>query len=287
MSHLPIWLNKRVSFSREVHELKSLLRRHGLFTVCESALCPNISECFKHKTATFLILGNVCTRNCRFCNVEKGSPLPVDEAEPERIAKAAKKLGLKFVVITSVTRDDLDDGGATQFAKTVRALTKKGIASEVLVPDFLGSERAISEVVDAKPTVFAHNVETVARLYPKIRPLASFERSLNVLKLAKEKNPRMLVKSSLIIGLGETEEEIEDTMKSIAKTGCDVITIGQYLRPNKNCLPVKKYWRPEFFKELEKRAYQIGFKKALCGPYVRSSYLAETLITSQPSGFEI
>jgi len=204
--------------------------------------------------------------------------MPADPNESERIAEVAKSLKLRLPVVTSVTRDDLADGGASQFAKAMFALKSKKLATEVLVPDFKGDKKAIAEVVESEPTVFAHNLETVARLYPEVRPLADFARSLKVLKLAKRINSRMLVKSSLIIGLGETEAEILSTMEAIAETGCDVITIGQYLKPARNCLPVSKYWHREFFEELEEKARQIGFKKAFCGPYVRSSYLAETLV---------
>jgi len=225
-----------------------------------------------------MLLGNVCTRNCRFCNVESGKVTPVEPEEPDRVAEAAKAMGLRFVVITSVTRDDLDDKGAAQFAKTVAALKKHGIETEVLVPDFAGDEQAIATVLASEPKVFAHNLETVERLYKKVRPQASFARSLDVLSLAKQKKPQMLVKTSLIVGFGETEGEIIDAMRAAKDAGCDIITVGQYLRPNRNCVPVERYWPPEFFTELSETARGIGFKEALCGPYVRSSYLAETLV---------
>ncbi|HDH97455.1 MAG TPA: lipoyl synthase [Proteobacteria bacterium] len=278
MPKLPAWLRKRSSFSPEVHELKTVLRAYGLHTVCESARCPNISECFGRKTATFMILGNICTRNCRFCNIESGKPMPPNRSEPDRVADAAEAIGLRFAIVTSVTRDDLPDGGAALFAKTVEALKTRGIDAEVLVPDFTGDERAVAAVVESEPKVFAHNLETVERLYGRVRPQASFARSLSVLSLAKRMNPGMLVKTSLIIGLGETKDEIVDAMRAAKDAGCDIITVGQYLRPNRNCLPVERYWQPEFFAELEMIAREIGFQRVLCGPYVRSSYLAETLV---------
>lgn len=273
---LPQWLKKRAPKEEILQEMQRLLRSLSLHTVCEEARCPNIGECFARKTATFMILGDRCTRNCRFCAVKKGNPLPLDPQEPENIAKAVNKLELKYVVITSVTRDDLDDGGANQFARTIREISKlnKKTKTEVLIPDFKGSLSSLKKVIEAKPFVLNHNLETIPRLYSEVRPLANYERSLELLKQAKELNPSIHTKSGLMVGLGETFNEIVKVMKDLRKVKCDILTIGQYLRPSIKHLPVKEYIRPEEFQEYEKIGKSLRFLSIISGPFVRSSYRA-------------
>ncbi len=260
----------------EVHRVKRILRRSRLNTVCEESRCPNISECFGSGTATFMILGDRCTRRCSFCNVRRGSPSPPDPEEPYRLLEAVKTLGLRYVVITSVTRDDLTDGGASQFVACIRLLRRElpGIKVEVLIPDFGGNVRAIESVVLEGPDVLAHNVETVPRLYPRVRGGADYRRSLEVLKIAKETNPSLLTKSALIVGFGEREEEILRVMKDLREVGCDVLTIGQYYQPSLRHHPVIKYYSPEEFQRLEEAARSLGFRFVAAGPNVRSSYRA-------------
>ncbi len=273
----PPWIRIRLPKTGKMEGVKKILRKYKLHTVCEEAKCPNICECFSKGTATFMILGNICTRNCAFCAVKKGNPLPPDESEPERVAEVSKKLGLRYVVITSVTRDDLEDGGAGIFEKCIKELRKiesvKGI--EVLIPDFKGSEEALEKVIRAKPTVINHNLETVRRLYPRVRPMADYERSLELLKRVKETDPSIITKSGIMVGLGESEEEIVELMKDLRSVNCDIITIGQYLQPTRNHLPVERFIPPEEFKRYEEIAYSMGFKLAFCAPLVRSSYRAE------------
>lgn len=255
----------------------ALLEGLGLDTVCLSAACPNLGECFARRTATFLILGPVCTRNCRFCAVPKGTPRPVDPGEPRRVALAAAELQLRHVVITSVTRDDLPDGGAGQFAATVTAVREAlpEATVEVLTPDFRGRPAALEKVMAAGPRVFNHNVETVPRLYPAARPQADYRRSLEVLRRAKEMRPGILTKSGLMVGLGEREEEVLAVLADLRSAGCDAVTIGQYLRPSKAHLPVREYLTPETFARYRARAREMGFRYVASGPLVRSSYLAE------------
>jgi len=274
---LPSWLKKRAPRQETIRKMQDLFRSLSLHTVCEEARCPNIGECFARRTATFMILGDRCTRNCRFCAVKKGSPLPLDPEEPKNAAKAVKKLGLRYVVITSVTRDDLEDGGAGQFAKTIRKIKRLNggeIKVEVLIPDFKGSLSSLKTVMEAKPDVLNHNLETVSRLYPDVRPLANYERSLKVLKQVKELNPSVYTKSGLMVGLGETFEEVIETMRDLRKVGCDMLTIGQYLRPSPEHLEVKEYIRPEKFQEYERVGKSLGFLSVVSGPFVRSSYRA-------------
>jgi lipoic acid synthetase len=260
----------------QTHKVKRLLRNLSLNTVCEESRCPNIAECFGCGTATFMVLGDICTRACSFCNLERGRGKPVSEEEVYRLLKAVKELKLKYVVITSPTRDDLPDGGAGHFARCIKVL-KEHIADikvEVLVPDFKGSEEALKVVLDAKPDVLAHNVETVPRLYPQVRGGAKYERSLGLLKRAKELAPDITTKSALILGFGEGWAEIIQVMKDLRSVGCDILTIGQYYQPSLRHHPVVKYYSLGEFKELEKIAYSLGFKRVASGPNVRSSYKA-------------
>jgi lipoic acid synthetase len=275
---LPEWIKIRHKHS-ELHGLKSLLRDYGLSTVCEEARCPNKSECFSKPTATFMILGSCCTRNCGFCSVESAAPLPPDKDEPLKVALAAKEMGLKYVVVTSVTRDDLEDGGAQHFAKTVTAIKKHlpYAKVEVLTPDFKGDFSALKTVLDSKPDVFNHNVETVPRLYPAVRPQADYPRSLRLLRQAKEISPTVNTKSGLMLGLGEDYDEVLDVMTDLREADCDFLTIGQYLRPSRENLPVKEYVHPEVFERLREAALGMGFKFVASSPLVRSSMNAEEM----------
>lgn len=273
----PDWLKVRIKAEQNVEEVIKLLENLSLHTVCQEAQCPNIFECFSKKTATFLILGDICTRNCTFCDVKKGKPQEIDENEPQKVAEAVKELNLNYVVVTSVTRDDLEDGGAKHFAdviKKIRELNPK-TKIEVLVPDFNGDEKAIYKVVSARPDVLSHNVETVPRLYSAVRPKADYERSLSVLKVVKKIDDRIYTKSGLMVGLGETKEEVKEVLRDLINVGCDFVTIGQYLSPSKYHHPVIEYIHPEVFEEYKKYAISIGFKHVMSAPLVRSSYLAE------------
>lgn len=271
----PEWLKVRVS-QGELNNMERLLNDMELNTVCQSAHCPNIGECFAKKTATFMIMGNICTRNCGFCAVEKGNPKPLDEDEPRRVAEAARRLGLKHAVVTCVTRDEIPDGGAAHFAKTIAELKKiPDLTVEVLVSDFMGKEESIKTVVEAKPEVINHNVETVPRLYPTVRPKADYRRSLNLLKKVKELDPDIYTKSGIMVGLGETEEEVIDVMKDLINVGCDMMTIGQYLRPSEEHIEVAEYITPEQFEKYKEIGYNLGFKYVASGPLVRSSYHAD------------
>jgi len=266
-------------YTDERNEVSAILSELRLNTVCRSARCPNLSECYSHKRATFLILGSKCTRSCRFCAVEhagKGKLEMPDSDEPNRIAEAVKKLGLNYVVITSVTRDDLDDGGASHFAKTIEAIRSinKDIKIEVLTPDFKGDLNALRIVLDKDPDVFNHNVETVPRLYPRVRPEADFLRSINVLRNARLMKPGMIIKSGMMVGLGESEEEVVDVIKILREAGCDALTIGQYLQPTRKNLEVNEYVKPEVFEKYKLTALEIGFRYVASAPYVRSSYMA-------------
>lgn len=280
MSSLPSWIKKRVSLG-EGEETQNVLQSLSLHTVCESAHCPNRGECFKRKVATFLIMGNICTRGCRFCAVEKGMPQPLDPEEPKRVGEASRRLGLKHVVVTSVTRDDLPDGGASHFAATIREIHQILPFStvEVLTPDFQGREESWQIVVKENPEVFNHNVETVPRLYPTVRPLASYERSLTLLKRVKEIAPSIITKSGLMVGLGEKREEVVEVLKDLREVGCDVVTIGQYLRPSPRHLEVREYVSPQVFAWYEDVARSLGFRGVASGPFVRSSYLAEKFVS--------
>jgi lipoic acid synthetase len=274
---LPSWI--KTDPLKGAHEVKKLLRRHALSTVCEEARCPNQGRCFSKGAATFLILGDKCTRNCSFCAVESSTPLPLDIDEPERVAQAALELKLSFVVVTSVTRDDLPDGGASVFVAAIKALKKTvpHIKVEVLIPDFQANLDAIRKVAEAGPDVFNHNIETIPRLYPAVRPQANYQRSLNVLKSAKNFKPLLTTKSGLMVGLGERFEEVTAVMQDLKAVGCDILTVGQYLRPRKTNIPVSEYINPETFKRYEEEALKIGFKSVASSALVRSSMDAEKI----------
>lgn len=274
---LPRWFLQPVRSGGNMREVEELLERYELNTVCESARCPNRMECYARGTATFMIMGDHCTRGCVFCAVEKGDPLPLDEGEPERVAEVAKRLELEHVVVTSVTRDDLKDGGAGHFAATIIAVRKvmPEASIEVLVPDFQGSEESLAEVVEARPNVFNHNLETVKRLYRKVRPQAEYLRSLRLLRLAKELHSGLVTKSGLMVGLGEKREELEVAFFDLARAGCDILTLGQYLRPRASCLDVERFWEPREFAELEDIARSCGLREVVSAPLVRSSYRAK------------
>lgn len=270
----PRWLRKRFITDSKVNEIRSLLKDSGLNTVCQSAGCPNMGECFRKGRATFLILGNTCTRRCGFCGVKKGSPERIDENEPRSIARTADEMGLDHVIITSVTRDDLADGGAGQFAACVEEIKRrKGVKVEVLTPDFNGDTKALKTVLAESPDVFAHNIETVPRLYNRLRPGADYQRSLNTLKEARKLDPGITVKSGMMVGLGEGEEEVLRVMADLKKSACSIITIGQYLRPSKEQVEVFEFINPLIFERYKNRAREMGFRKASCGPFVRSSYM--------------
>jgi lipoyl synthase len=272
---LPQWLIKRTPKSENIKRIRSLIG-NKTHTVCEEAKCPNIGECYQNRTVTFMILGDVCTRNCRFCGVAKGQPSQVDKDEPRNVAEAAKKLGLEYVVVTSVTRDDLPDGGALQFAKTVKALRTSnfGLQIELLVPDFGGNIDNLEIVTNASPDVLNHNLEMVPRLYKEIRPNSNYKRSLNVLVNAKKLAPTLRTKSGFMLGLGETEEEVKELIDEMKNIGCDIVTIGQYIPPTQNSFPVVEYVHPEMFEKYRDYALKQGIKSVFSGPFVRSSYRA-------------
>ena len=272
----PAWLRAPAPVGENYHDLKRLVESLQLHTVCESAACPNIGECWNRRTATFMILGNVCTRRCGFCAVQKGGPLPVDYDEPRRVAEACAALGLKFAVITSVNRDDRKDGGAELFALTIRAIRERvhGCGVEVLTPDFQGSHAAMDMVLEAVPDILNHNTETVPRLYRHVRLGARYERSLDMLAYVKRAHPRTPTKSGLMLGLGETIEEVLDVMRDLRLAQVDILTLGQYLRPTLKHLPVIRFAPPEEFAELKRRGYEMGFRYVESGPLVRSSYHA-------------
>lgn len=272
----PKWLMMNANFGSGYRRVRSLLKEHGLHSVCQEASCPNMSECFESGTATFLILGHVCTRGCGFCDILKGKPKIHDLGEPQRLASAVAKLGLKHVVITSVTRDDLDDGGAAIFAATVLKLREfdPNIQIELLIPDFQGLKSSVDLVLDAAPEIFNHNIETVPRLYKTVRPKMGYKRSLSILKYAKGSGKVKLVKSGIFVGVGERDEEIRQTMQDINDAGVDILTIGQYLSPSELHLPVLKYYPPEDFVKFKQWGDEMGFRHTESGPLVRSSYKA-------------
>jgi lipoic acid synthetase len=266
-----------------LHNTKKILRNYGISTVCEEARCPNAGVCFSRPTASFMILGSNCTRNCGFCSVRSSSPEPVNHEEPARIAMAAKEMQLRYVVITSVARDDLYDGGAGHFAHTVNALRHylPGIKVEVLTPDFQGSMESLRTVLYAWPDVFNHNLETVPRLYPSVKPSADYQRSLTILKYAKKYFPDITIKSGLMLGLGETLEEVVAVLRDLRNAGCDIITMGQYLRPSRKNFPVAEYINPETFEWLRIKALSMGFRYVASAPLVRSSMSAEEMYNSE------
>lgn len=275
---LPEYLKRPLIDTDKTRTVRRILKTKCLNTVCENARCPNKNECYTKNTATFLIMGNVCTRNCRYCNIGCARPEPLDENEPKHIAEAVQALGLKYSVITSVTRDDLPDGGAEHFArciKEIRTLTP-GVKIEILTPDFKGDKSAMNIIIKAHPEVFNHNIETVERLFPTARPQAVYKRSLEVLEYVKN-NSDITTKSGLMVGLGESFEEIESTLSDLKSTGCDIVTMGQYIQPSKAHLPVEKYYKLEEFEDLKKLAEKCGIKHYQIGPLVRSSYNAAEL----------
>lgn len=280
-ARLPEWLRKP---HREVladHALKSMLRSRGLHTVCEEARCPNRNECFARKAATFMILGDVCSRSCGFCSVKTGRGLSMDSlsGEPDQIAQAAAEMGLKYVVITSVNRDELEDGGAGHFARTIRAVRERlGDAKiEVLTPDFKGNIRALHTVLDAGPDTFNHNVETVPRLYPTVRPQAGYQQSLDVLNNAHSHAPEILTKSGFMVGLGENPDEVKSLLEDLRRHNVQIVTIGQYLQPTRNHLPVAEYVHPDQFERYAEYGKGLGFRAVFAGPLIRSSYMAEAV----------
>jgi lipoic acid synthetase len=279
----PPWLKRRLPSGPEYERVRRLIRTGALHTVCQEAQCPNQFECFSRQTATFLILGDRCTRNCGFCAVASGLPGAPDRDEPDRVAQAAAQLNLRYVVVTSVTRDDLSDGGAAHFAATIKAIKSKNADAlvEVLIPDFKGSFQALKTVLDAKPDVLNHNVETVPRLYAAARPEADFMQSLFLLQSARDSNPSVPTKSGLMLGLGETDSEILHTIQMLHRHGVSILTLGQYLQPTQRHLPVSKYITPEQFAEWRKTALSIGFEEVASGPFVRSSYRAAKLFRSR------
>ena len=279
----PAWFKIRTPLGQNYSEVKKLVTSLNLHTVCQEANCPNRAECYGERTATFLILGENCTRGCSFCNVSRGEPSAVDEGEARRVAEAVVKLGLEYAVITSVTRDDLPDGGARVFADVIESIReiKPGCKVEVLIPDFMGNQDALKKVLDARPDVLNHNIETVARLYPEVRRGADYHRSLQVFKRASSYDSRLLIKSGLMVGLGEKLSEISEAMADLYHSGCRLLTVGQYLAPSENHHPVIKFYTPEEFGELEKMAYQIGFMGVVSGPLIRSSYRAHSMFREQ------
>ncbi len=272
----PRWLRAKAPVGDNFHNLKRLARGLGLHTVCESAQCPNIGECWNHKTATFMLLGDICTRRCGFCAVPKGRPQPIDWDEPRRVAEAVAMLGLKHAVVTSVNRDDDNIGGAKIFAETIRQIRELAADCrvEVLIPDFQGLEEALRIVLDAQPDVLNHNTETVPRLYRAVRSGARYERTLALLKNAKKISPGMVTKSGVMVGLGESSEELIEVFHDLGSRGVDILTIGQYLRPSRDHLPIARFYAPEEFAYLRNEALRFGFRHVESGPLVRSSYHA-------------
>lgn len=272
----PEWLKMKAPEMEVLDKMENMIKDLSLHTVCESANCPNIGKCFKNKTATFMVMGNVCTRNCRFCAVSKGIPKDLDEEEPVNVAIASKKLELKHIVITSVTRDDLEDGGAEHFVKIVKELMRitPNSTIELLIPDLQGNWQALRKIVEAKPNIINHNIETVPRLYKNVRPKAVYERSIELLNQSKKIDASVYTKCGIMLGLGETKEEVEVVMDDLLRVGCDILTLGQYLRPSERHISVVEYVTVEKFNEYRDIALNKGFKFVASGPFVRSSYKA-------------
>ncbi len=287
----PSWLRKRLPLDAMTRKVEADLYARGLHTICQEGCCPNQGECFSRGEASFLIMGEICTRNCRFCAVKSGTPSPLDPEEPARLAEEIAELGLNYVVVTSVTRDDLPDGGASHFARVVESVRTHcpGVGIEVLIPDFRGSSQALQTVVQSSPDVLNHNLETVSRLYRDVRPQANYRQSLGVLKQAKKIDPKMITKSGFMVGLGESRDEILGLMDDIRKTGCDILTIGQYLQPSVNHFPVREYICPDVFAQYAREAEKREFLGVVSSPFVRSSYRAGELfrkvvsLTSTPT----
>ena len=276
---LPPWFKVTIRQGPDYQDIRRTMDTLGLHTICEEARCPNVWECWNNRTATFLILGDICTRRCHYCAVTTGRPLELDREEPLRVAQAVQALGLRHAVITSVNRDELEDGGAWIFAETIRHIRRlvPSCAVEVLIPDFEGNEAALAAVIAEKPDILNHNIETVRRLFPSIRPQGKYERSLTVLDRAKRMGAR--TKSGLIVGMGETNEEVLGVMRDLRAVGCDIMTIGQYLRPTKQHLPVARYYHPDEFAAFKAEGHSLGFSHVESGPLVRSSYHAEQQVS--------
>ena len=275
----PPWLKRRIPSGATYQEIRGLIQETHLHTVCQEACCPNLGECFSQGTATFLILGDRCTRNCRFCAVAHGPKDPPDPTEPLRVAEAIGHMKLRYAVVTSVTRDDLPDGGASIFAEAIRRIREKRPETkvEVLIPDFCGDHQSLKTVLAARPDVLNHNVETVPRLYASVRPQAVYQRSIDLLKNAHRLDPSIPAKSGLMLGLGERPEEVEQVLNDLLEAGCRILTLGQYLQPSADHLPVERFVTPEEFEELRKKALEMGFREVASGPFVRSSYHAQEL----------
>ncbi|MFB0505350.1 MAG: lipoyl synthase [Thermodesulfobacteriota bacterium] len=282
----PPWLKKRITLGTNIQKVSALLREARLHTVCQEAHCPNVPECFSRRTATFMIMGNVCTRNCRFCAVTHGTPARLDEGEPERVASASQQLGLRYVVITSVTRDDLEDGGAMHFANTVGAIKecRPNTLVELLVPDFLENSSSLDIILSTSPDVLNHNVETIPRLYPRVRPQAGYHRSLDLLQRVRSRNASMLTKSGLMLGLGERKSEVIGVMQDLLDVGCRLLTLGQYLQPSKQHHPVIRYLHPEEFDGYKALGEGMGFLEVASGPFVRSSFRAAQMYRNAMGG---
>ena len=279
MMRKPEWLKVKLQGSGVSEKVRKTLKDLELNTVCTEANCPNKMECYERGTATFMILGRNCTRNCTFCNVSRNMPEKVNQDEPEKVAKAVNRLSLKHAVITSVTRDDLEDQGAEQFVKVVEEIRKINdkVTIELLIPDMQGNKGLLDKILDSQPDILNHNVETVPELYHEVRPMADFERSVDVIRYFKEKDPLMITKSGMMLGLGETREQVLQVIYKLADAGCDILTLGQYLRPSVNHIEVKEYIRPEIFDYYKEKAYEAGIKNVASAPLVRSSYHAEDL----------
>jgi len=283
LGRFPSWLHRKLPKGSGLSQTTEIIGKNRLHTVCEEAKCPNLLECWSKKTATFLVMGKECTRSCGFCSIDfSKQPKPLESDEPQRVAESVKQLGLKHVVITMVARDDLSDGGAHHLAKIVKEIRKqiKEITIELLTSDFAGNHEAWDTILEVQPEIFNYNIETVRELTPKVRHTATYERTLSFLAYAKKhkRNPYMMVKSGLMVGLGETEEQVFKTLSDLCTAGCDIVTIGQYLQPNRNKLLVKAFVTPEHFKKYETHGYQLGIKYMYCGPFVRSSYNADLVI---------
>ena len=276
----PPWLKHKIPSGPVYQGVRGILRQKQIHTVCQEALCPNMGECFSHNTATFLILGDHCSRNCRFCAVQHGNPKPIDAREPVRVAEAAQQMRLKHVVITSVTRDDLADGGANHFAETISAVRSHlpEATVEVLIPDLQGDWKALQKITITRPDVLNHNLETVPRLYPMVRPQAVYQRSLELLRQVRHMDAALLTKSGLMLGLGEEAKEIEQTLQDLLEAGCSLLTLGQYLQPSSRHLPIQRFVTPDEFEKWKAKALGMGFTRVASGPLVRSSYHARELL---------
>lgn len=283
----PEWIKVRAPSGENYDFLKDLMRSKGLHTVCEEAMCPNIGECWGAGTATFLIMGDTCTRSCGFCDIKTGRPAPLDWEEPERVAQAVQKMNLRHVVITSVNRDEREDGGAPIFALCIQRIREiqPGCSIEVLIPDFKGSQEALKIVMDARPEILNHNVETVRRLFRKVQPQDRYDWALATLRNAKRMEPEVLTKSGIMVGLGETFDEVVEVMHDLVEIDVDILTIGQYLQPSRKHLPIERYYRPEEFDKLRQIGEDLGFKWVESGPLVRSSYRAEKQVRALSSTF--